>query len=79
MEELPLSILKSSFARAKKKELREAFCALRMYKMLFKKGSRYAQSVPGTVCVRLPVEASQVLGIKWLSFQQTRTPSQHNY
>lgn len=51
-----------------KRELREVFCALRMYKMLFKEGSPCVQSVPGTVYVRLLVEASPVLGIKWLSF-----------
>lgn len=50
------------------KRERRVFCALRMYKMLFKKGSPCAQSVPGTVYVGLPVEASPVLGIKWLSF-----------
>lgn len=51
-----------------KRELGEVFCALRMYKMLFKKESSYARSVPGTVYVSLPVEASLMLGIKWLSF-----------
>ena len=34
-----------------KRELKEVFCALRMYKMLFKEGSPYAQSVPGTGCL----------------------------